>query len=171
MIRKIYMIEVISTEGELIARRFAANKKTAEHIAKHYGNDAEIRPLFKDEYDNVNIKTLKDCKAEPGGKSRQKGFTNEVQLMEIRVVTRCSDIVICEGVNQSITTIYSTDLKELDEIGKSIHRKFYALHNPLSGLYMDRAKRTCNTDDGFLEVTQNRIDDKCFFITIKLTKN
>lgn len=91
--------------------------------------------------------------------------------MEIRVVTRCSDIVICEGVNQSITTIYSSDLNELDEIGKSIHRKFYALHNPLSGLYTDHAKRTCNTDDGFLEVTQNRIDDKCFFITIKLTKN
>lgn len=91
--------------------------------------------------------------------------------MEIRIVTHCSDIVISEGVNLSITTIYSSDLKEIDEIGKSIHRKFYLLHNPLSGLYADHAKRACDTDEGYLEVTQNRIDDKCFFITIKLTKN
>lgn len=56
MIRKIYMIEVISTEGELIARRFAANKKTAERIAKHYGDDAEIRPMLKSEWHYINIK-------------------------------------------------------------------------------------------------------------------
>lgn len=52
------MIEVISTEGELIARRFAANKKTAERIAKHYGDDAEIRPMLKSEWHYINIKDV-----------------------------------------------------------------------------------------------------------------
>lgn len=61
MIRKIYMIEVISIDGELVARRFARNKKTAERIAKQYGDEAEIRLLCKDEMEYVNKKDVEEC--------------------------------------------------------------------------------------------------------------
>lgn len=50
MIRKIYMIEVISAEGDLIARRYAANKRTAEKIAKPYGEYADVRSVRKDDW-------------------------------------------------------------------------------------------------------------------------
>lgn len=42
MIRKIYMIEKINAHGELKARRFARNLKTAKKIAKQLDNTNDV---------------------------------------------------------------------------------------------------------------------------------
>lgn len=47
MIRKIYMVEAYTDDGELRIRRYAANKRTAERIAKPYGESAVIRLTSK----------------------------------------------------------------------------------------------------------------------------
>lgn len=54
MLRVIYMIEVFNYDGELIDRRFARNMKTAEKIAKQYGDLADIRCLNKNEWSMIN---------------------------------------------------------------------------------------------------------------------
>lgn len=36
----------------------AATEKIAERIAKHYGDDAEIRPMLKSEWHYINIKDV-----------------------------------------------------------------------------------------------------------------
>lgn len=52
--RKIYMIEAFSETGDLLMRRFAANKKTAERIAKPYGEKAVVRLTQKAEWEWIN---------------------------------------------------------------------------------------------------------------------
>lgn len=51
--RKIYEIEVFTANGELKARRFAKNKKTAEKIAKQY-NGATITSVPKSDWNFIN---------------------------------------------------------------------------------------------------------------------
>lgn len=55
--RKIFMVEVYSNEGDLVERRYAANMRTAERIArenKEHKDGIIIRLLGKDEHDFVN---------------------------------------------------------------------------------------------------------------------
>lgn len=54
MFRKIYMIEAFTKDGRLKIRRYAANMKTAKHIAKPYGNLAVIRLTSKAEWEWIN---------------------------------------------------------------------------------------------------------------------
>lgn len=49
MIRVIYMIEEITDEGDLVSRRFARNKRTADRIARKAENGASVRKLQKSE--------------------------------------------------------------------------------------------------------------------------
>jgi hypothetical protein len=48
------MIEAYTPEGELIERRYARNRKTADKIARHIGDLAEVRPLNKYEWSFIN---------------------------------------------------------------------------------------------------------------------
>ena len=54
MLRIIYIIEEITEDGELLQRRFARNKKTADKIVKQIGEFAYCRPLSKNEMSFVN---------------------------------------------------------------------------------------------------------------------
>lgn len=54
MLRIIYIIEEITEDGELLQRRFARNKKTADKIVKQIGELAYSRPLNKNEMSFVN---------------------------------------------------------------------------------------------------------------------
>lgn len=54
MFRKIYMIEAYSKDGDHLMTRFAANMRTAERIAKPYGDLADIRLTGKDEWAWIN---------------------------------------------------------------------------------------------------------------------
>lgn len=49
MIRVIYMIEEITDQGDLVSRRFARNKKTADRIAREAESGASVRKLQKAE--------------------------------------------------------------------------------------------------------------------------
>lgn len=49
MIRVIYMIEEITDEGDLVSRRFARNKRTADRIVRKAENGASVRKLQKSE--------------------------------------------------------------------------------------------------------------------------
>lgn len=54
MIRIIYIIEEITEDGELLTRRFARNKRTADKIVKQIGELASCRALTKNEMSFVN---------------------------------------------------------------------------------------------------------------------
>lgn len=54
MIRKVYMIEGFNKKYDVVMRRYAANMKTAEKIAKPYGDYAVIRHVPKNEWIYVN---------------------------------------------------------------------------------------------------------------------
>ena len=57
MYRTIYMIEVITEHGDLLARRYAANKKTAERIGKQYKkytDGIDIRKTRKADWEYIN---------------------------------------------------------------------------------------------------------------------
>lgn len=56
-IRTIYMIEEYTEDGDLVFRRFARNRKTAERIAKE-GKAPIIRKLQKAEMGWVNTKEV-----------------------------------------------------------------------------------------------------------------
>lgn len=59
MLRKIYMVEAFSEDGDLLMRRYAANMKTAERIAKPYGDMAVIRLTNKNtEWQWINSKDV-----------------------------------------------------------------------------------------------------------------
>lgn len=53
--RTIYIVEAVTEDGDLVIRRFARNKKTAENIAKQC-NQAEpvIRKTRKDEHNWIS---------------------------------------------------------------------------------------------------------------------
>lgn len=61
MFRTIYMIEVLqdadTADDMLVARRFAANRKTADRIAKQYKGDVEvnIRKTQKCEHAYISV--------------------------------------------------------------------------------------------------------------------
>lgn len=59
-IRVIYMIEEFTSEGDLVMRRFARNKKIAGKIAKTVddGNGVSVRKLQKSEMSWVNTKEV-----------------------------------------------------------------------------------------------------------------
>lgn len=56
MIRKIYMIEAYTRCGDLTARRYARNKRTAERIAKQYkDHDVMVRETGEDEHGWIDL--------------------------------------------------------------------------------------------------------------------
>lgn len=59
-LRTIYMIEEFTSEGDLVMRRFARNKKTACKIAKTVddGNEVIVRKIQKSEMGWVNTKEV-----------------------------------------------------------------------------------------------------------------
>ena len=53
--RTIYIVEAITRDGELVMRRFARNKKTAEKIARQCKKaDSIIRKLKNDDHKWIN---------------------------------------------------------------------------------------------------------------------
>ena len=54
--RIVYMLESFTDDGTLVYRLFAANKKTAMHVARMHKNcpQPEIRKLSKSERDWIN---------------------------------------------------------------------------------------------------------------------
>ena len=58
--RVIYMVEEYTTDGNLVTRQYARNKKTADRIARKCdkANDIIVRKLQKAEMDWVNSKEV-----------------------------------------------------------------------------------------------------------------
>ncbi len=53
-VRVVYMVEAYTKGGDLIARRFAATKRTAQKIAKKY-DDVHTCKLKKNDWDCVDL--------------------------------------------------------------------------------------------------------------------
>lgn len=66
MFRVIYIIEAYSDAGELLARRYAANMRTAKKIAKPYGAAAVIRRTAKNEWYNINRREIERLQKRSG---------------------------------------------------------------------------------------------------------
>lgn len=59
--RVIYQIEVITEEGQLIARRYARNKRAAEKIARKYNSEESVvRKMQKAEHSWINPAWVED---------------------------------------------------------------------------------------------------------------
>ena len=57
--RTIYIVEACMENGELVTRRFARNRKTAERIANNYPNlETLVRKLRKCEHQYVEPNTI-----------------------------------------------------------------------------------------------------------------
>lgn len=50
MLRKIFAVTAYTTDGEFLMQKYAANKRTAEKIAKPYHDHAVIREMPKPEW-------------------------------------------------------------------------------------------------------------------------